>query len=193
MAKDIREQNLLYHLTDIDNLESILRGGLKPRRELMQFSDVADCDILESRRVFDLDNMVPFHFFARNPFDGRVQEDHPNKDFVLITVLRALAKSNNWQIIPCHPLSNSALQLLNYQEGIEAIDWNAMNARDYHNDLSKSVGMAECLAPSTIESNRFHSIFVRNDKLRDRVIELVSNSTCNAYINVNPLMFLARK
>ena len=42
----------------------------------MPFSDVADCDILESRRVFDLDTMVPFHFFARNPFDGRVQEDH---------------------------------------------------------------------------------------------------------------------
>mgnify|MGYP003642161748 CR=1 FL=1 len=84
----------------------------------MPFSDVADCDILESRRGFDLDTMVPFHFFARNPFDGRVQEDH------LIKILY-------WLL----------------------------------------------------------SIYVRNVKLRDRVIELVSSSICNAYINVNSLMF----
>ena len=193
MAVDIKVQSLLYHLTDIDNLESILTQGLKPRRSLKEFSDVADAEILESRRILDLDNMVPFHFFARNPFDGRVQEDNPNKDFVLIAVHRALARSSNWKVIPCHPLANSAIQLLDYQDGMNAINWDAMNARNYHDDLSKSVGMAECLAPNTVDPKCFHTIFVRTEALKLKVIKLVSMTQCTAYINVNPLMFLARK
>ena len=193
MAADIKIQRLLYHLTDIENLESILTHGLKPRRSLKQFSDVADFEILESRRGLDLDSMVSFHFFARNPFDGRVQEDNPNKEFALIAMQRALAKSNNWKIIPCHPLANSTIQLLDYQDGMNVINWDAMNARDYHDDLSKSVGMAECLAPNTVDPKCFHTIYVRSEELRAKVIKLISNTECTAYINVNPLMFLARK
>ena len=60
---DIKDQKLLYHLTDIDNIPSILKDGLMPRAEL----NGADSDIIESREGLGLENYVPFHFFANNP------------------------------------------------------------------------------------------------------------------------------
>lgn len=101
---DIEAVKLLYHLTDIKNLESILANGLKPRSELAGFTDVADPEILENRKKLKLEDQVPFHFFGRNPFDGGVQVANPDKNFVLITVTRALAGNNNWKVIPRHPL-----------------------------------------------------------------------------------------
>ena len=65
---DIKKQSLIYHLTSLENVPSILDQGLLPRSELTRFTDVADGDILSSREGLNLQNYVPFHFFARNPF-----------------------------------------------------------------------------------------------------------------------------
>ena len=99
----IKDQQFIYHLTDIDNLPSILSNGLRPRSHLTNFSDVADDEIIRSRKKGNLENYVPFHFFARGPFDGSVQLAHPQKTFVLIAVRRSLAEANKWSIIPKHP------------------------------------------------------------------------------------------
>lgn len=59
-----RDKKLVYHLTALDNLESILEHGLLSRREVRQrglgFANVADTDILAERALHDLDGMVPF-------------------------------------------------------------------------------------------------------------------------------------
>jgi hypothetical protein len=74
----IRDGRLLYHLTVLENLESILRHGLQPRCEPSngEFDDVADSEILDSRANHNLDSYVLFHFFAKNPFDYGVQRTH---------------------------------------------------------------------------------------------------------------------
>lgn len=51
---NIRDQKLLYHLTSLENLGSILRNGLKPRAQLREFEDVADAEILRKRRGLGL-------------------------------------------------------------------------------------------------------------------------------------------
>jgi len=84
---DIKNQQLLYHLTSIKNIASILEHGLKPRNAMSEFVDVADSEILKSRKLYSLETYVPFHFFARNPFDGRVQKDRPNEKFVALLTL----------------------------------------------------------------------------------------------------------
>lgn len=63
----IKNGRLLYHLTALENLASILQHGLKPRCDLNndEFNDVADGEILDSRANHSLDNFVPFHFFAK--------------------------------------------------------------------------------------------------------------------------------
>lgn len=101
--RNIKDQKLLYHLTCLDNVPSILDQGLLPRSKVDRFTDVADSEIIRSRQDLHLEHKVPFHFFAGNPFDGRVQKDHPGKQFVLFTVHRDVAAGNNWEVIPCHP------------------------------------------------------------------------------------------
>lgn len=191
MAVDIKDQKLLYHLTDLDNLPSIFQQGLQPRSALQRdsFKDIADAEILEGRSKQQLDDYVPFHFFAGNPFDGRVQKDHPDGHFVLITVRRDIAKANNWKIIPTHPLSGSP-KILEYDEGFLAIDWTLMNARDYSNDNCKRACMAECLSEGVVLPEQFFSIYVKTNRDFLDVFRLKQNYKIKCFLNHNSKMFL---
>lgn len=186
---DIRTQHFLYHLTDINNLNGIFSGGLKSRSLLHGFSDVADPKIIASRHDLKLEEYVPFHFFARNPFDGRVHLDNPDKKFVLIAVRRSHAQANNWRIIPRHPLSGVVTTLLDYEAGMNAIDWITMNLREYDNDECRRICMAECLSPETVPARDFFSIYVPDAATEDIVNTLKQRYGFTMHVNNNPHMF----
>lgn len=187
---DIRDQKLLYHLTALDNIESILQSGLLPRATLDRFADVANPEIIENRAAYGLDRFVPFHWFARNPFDGRVQQDYPNKKFVLITVRRAVAQGRNWSVVPRHPLANGAPELLDYQSGIAAIDWETMNRRDYHEAECKSICMAECLSPQPVPATEFFRIYAPDEEIARQVSNTINRLQLRLEVEVNSAMFL---
>ncbi|WP_318512140.1 DarT ssDNA thymidine ADP-ribosyltransferase family protein [Photobacterium leiognathi] len=187
---DIQNQKLLYHITSIHNLASILNTGLMPRAQLDSFRDVADHEILRGRAAHGLEHYVPFHFFAGNPFDGRIQIDYPETDFILITVRRTIALGNNWQVIPRHPLANQKLELLEYAEGMKSIDWEMMNLRDYHNAESRSVCMAECLSPTTVPVNVFFKLFVSSEDVKQNVEMILRDHNVEIEVLVNQKMFI---
>ncbi|MFI3196970.1 MAG: DarT ssDNA thymidine ADP-ribosyltransferase family protein [Methylococcaceae bacterium] len=187
---DIKNQKLLYHLTSIKNIANIIEHGLKPRNELSEFVDVADSEILESRKSLSLEGYVPFHFFCKNPFDGRVQKDRPNEKFALITVKREFAKNQNWQIIPCHPLANVAIELLSYEKGVNEINWELMETRDYGNPDCKSTCMAECLSPVTVEAKNFYAIYVCCSESKEIISEHKRNKSLSFYLNETSEMFV---
>jgi hypothetical protein len=187
--KKIEDQFLLYHLTSVENLESIFRDGLKPRADLTDFADVADAEILTKRKTLELDRFVPFHWFAKNPFDGRVQGDNPDKRFVLICVRRLFAQKNEWKIIPRHPLAGDEIELLEYDKGFEAIDWELMNARDYSNSKCKSVCMAECLSPEVVKVKDFIMLFAPNSEVGAVCLEKMLNADVNVPVHINRGMF----
>ena len=189
----IKDQQFIYHLTDIDNLPSILSNGLRPRSHLTNFSDVADDEIIRSRKKGNLENYVPFHFFARSPFDGAVQQSNPAKIFILIAIHRSLAEANNWSIIPKHPLSLAKVELLDYTDGIAAIDWDAMDKRDYSDNHSRNVCMAECLSPTVVSAHSFFSIYVENQESSDRVKKMLQAKNISCYVNINPQMFVQKR
>lgn len=187
---DIKDQKLLYHLTSLKNLESILSAGLQPRSKLKGFQDVAEHEILQKRAALGLENYVPFHWFARNPFDGGVQSVRRGEPFVVITVQRTLASSQNWRVIPRHPLANDNIQLMDYAAGFQAIDWEAMNLRDYHDPHSKSVCMAECLSPTAVSVDKFFALFVPNESIERQVRGVAAQLKLGFNIDVNKHMFL---
>lgn len=189
---DIQSQKLLYHLTDINNLQNIFKQGLLPRSQLANFSDVADGEIITSRQKLQLENYVPFHFYAGSPFDGRVQLDNRQKEFVLITVRREFAQANDWKIIPCHPLSGADIQVLDYVAGFNAIDWALMNNRDYQDARSRSVCMAECLSPQPVPATRFFNIYVAHQGAETIVNRLKAANDLDFYVDVNPNLFMGR-
>lgn len=185
----IKVQKLLYHLTAIDNVESILRVGLQPRAQLNSFADVANPEIIENRNIHGLQNFVPFHWFARNPFDGRVQQDHPKRTFVLFTVRRTLAQAENWKVVPRHPLASGDPELLDYQQGIAAIDWGIMNQRDYHDSHCKGVCMAECLSPRPVLVSDMFKVFVPNENVAEKLQVTISRFGLNLEVEINGGMF----
>ncbi|PSU66917.1 DUF4433 domain-containing protein [Photobacterium phosphoreum] len=187
---DIQTQKLLYHITSINNLAGILDTGLMPRAQLDNFRDVADHEILRGRAVHGLERYVPFHFFARNPFDGKVQQKNPLMDFVLISVRRDIASGNNWKIIPRHPLSNQQPEILDYEVGFNSIDWDKMNRRDYGDDESKSICMAECLSPQTVTVDNFFKLYVSNDKVKQNVEMILRDHNVDIEVIVNRGMFI---
>lgn len=189
---NIKNQSLIYQITDLANLESILEEGIKSRSQLnpRRFSDVADRQILEGREAHNLHKMVPFHFFARNPFDGSVQESNSDIEFVILTVRRSLAALENWKIIPRHPLAIGKFQILDYADGMDAIDWELMSKREYHDPECKSVCMAECLSPTTVPSSNIFSIFTRNGKVAEEVGMLCNRHNLTPHINVQTAFFI---
>ncbi len=187
----IEDKALLYHLTCMNNLPNILETGLRSRESVKgEFVDVADGEIITGRATLNLQKMVPFHFFANNPFDGRVLKDHNSKSFCIISVKRTFAKENGWKIIPKHPLaSGTVATLLDYDKGMSQIDWELMNTRDYKNSECKSVCMAECLSSKTVEPTNFHCIFVKNDDDKKHVEGLIKKQGLSIFVTVNSHMF----
>lgn len=187
---DIQSQKLIYHLTAAKNLHGILKEGLKPRSHLEQFEDVADSEILKKRKALGLEHYVPFHWFARNPFDGGVQAARRSDYFVIFSVWRSLAREQNWKVIPRHPLANDDIKLLDYDAGVAAIDWSTMNKRAYHDPYCKSVCMAECLSPNIVPMENIFKIFVPDHKVEKFALALLARRGLRIGIKVNQSMFL---
>ena len=62
---NVKSGKLLYHLTELKNLESIIRFGLVPRKVLLEntvsFEDIANPEIIVKREHLGLDEYIPFH------------------------------------------------------------------------------------------------------------------------------------
>lgn len=187
-----RDGKLLYHLTALANLESIFQNGLQSRAALTagNFEDVADGEIINSREQHNLDQYVPFHFFAKSPFEYGVQRAHPNQDFVLVSVRRAVAQANNWQIVPRHPLAEEGYQILSYDEGIKAIDWALIEQRNYDCRACKVACMAECLSPSSVTPDKIFAVYVKTAEILNAVKALVKKYGITCHVNLQPKMFV---
>lgn len=187
----IKNQKQVYHLTALSNLDSILKVGILPRSKVKvgDFRDVADKKIIAKREELGLNKKVPFHFFAGNPFDGRVISDHPGEDFVLIAVSRGVAEKQNWWVVDKHPLATDVQVYPDYKKGMSAIEWDVMDKRDYKDAECKLICMAECVAPDTVPVSDFASFYVKDKKTEEAVTKLLSKFKVKKYVDVNPGMF----
>lgn len=190
MANPPKDGRLLYHLTAVENLESILSNGLAPRNIIGKFTDVADQQIIDKRTEKDLNGLVPFHFFAGSPFAGAVQRRHNEKSFVFITVSRSFAKLNGFKILTQHPLSLEDCTPKSYEDGFASIDWDTMEKREYQDHNCCEICMAECLSPNVIHPSNFFSIYTKNDEINEHVSTLRNKLLGNKAFNVNTNKFL---
>lgn len=194
MSIRIEKQKLLYHLTALDNIESILQNGLRARDKIENFTDIAEQDIIDFREKSGITNLIPFHFFIGTPFAGVVQKNHPDKEFVYIAIERNFAKRSEFKIFPTHPKHMKSLEIYEYEDGFEKIDWELMNKRDYNDYECKEVCMAECVATcKSINANDFQSIIVKSEETKkyiETLCEKIFNKKCMFYIDIKPWCFI---
>lgn len=200
----VKTGKLLYHLTDIKNLPSIIKYGLLPRNELQKittkFSDIANPEIINERKNTNLDRYIPLHFHPYSAFDTIVKRSNPKIDFVYLCITRDFAKQNGFLILPKHPLSKIDCEQsspLPYNEGFNQIDWDIMSktkeqlrANFINEDYAKQVKMAECLANRPIRIEEFFCIYTKNEKSKKKVEQLLISFFDKSYIIYLPHVFI---
>ena len=198
MAIPPSQGKLLYHITHIDNLPSILEYGLMPRRTLLAhkygFVDIADPDIISKREEYQaaLSQFVLFHFYPKNPFDGAVCNRYGAENMAIIAINRGLYQKYNFHIIPSHPLDSDTPDIYSYKEGFELIRWDILDRtggidRDYRNPEIRKACMAECISEYTILPNDFSFVYVCTDQAEDMVLSMDKSNLVN--VQVKPYMF----
>jgi hypothetical protein len=189
----IRDGKLLYHLTELNNLETIIDYGLLSRDELInrgiKFDNVANSEILAFRKQHGLQKFVPFHFFPNTPFDGSVQKTYMRDEFIYLCLQRQVAREYNFKIIPRHPLSMLPFKMYNYVDGLRVIDWETMDCRDYSNYECKEICMAECIYDQPIPIDWFICINVKNENIKNYVEEVLYQYDINIHVNIMPSWF----
>nr|WP_314767538.1 DarT ssDNA thymidine ADP-ribosyltransferase family protein [uncultured Lachnoanaerobaculum sp.] len=197
--QNVRNGKLLYHLTSVNNLDSIFEKGLLPRKYVknknINFSDIANPDIIDKREQLYLDKYIPFHFHPYTAFDYAVKYNGNPEDMVYICVDRKFAKNMKFLVLPKHPLSEKSneFELFTFDKGMEEIDWETMEEKGREDTYAKEVKMAECLSESSIPATSFNCIYVANDKIKEYVtIKLKKYGIVSEppYINIMPKWFL---
>lgn len=190
-----KEGKLLYHLTHLNNMESIIRRGLMSRNALHgEFVDTADPEIIAHRHEYtvDLSNYVPFHFFVRNPYDGAVCKKHGAENMAIIAIFRPKDNAPGYYVVPNHPLSGSP-EFLPYQEGFEKVNWDLLdhNSRDrnYADPVVRHACMAECDVDRVIPASEFCFVYVKTEAGRDRILKMAGADQIQNKLRVSPHMF----
>lgn len=194
--ENVKSGKLLYHLTELKNLESIIRFGLIPRKVLLEntvtFEDIANLEIIVKRERLGLDEYIPFHFHPYTAFDLAVKKQHANDEVMYICIRRELARRNNFKVLPKHPLSLEDCQLYDYEEGFKRIDWDTMAKVGLTDPDSKQTKMAECLSAKVIPVDCFQCFYVPSEQSKE-----FAENTLRAYgikfpppfVNVMPQWF----
>lgn len=192
---------LLYHITHIDNMPSILKNGLVSRKTLLDnnintFVDIADQEILNKRIHYkeNLSKYVLFHFYAKNPFDYAVTHKYGAKNLVIITIKRSFAKMNNFKIIPSHPLDKNEPEILPYEQGIKKIRWDIIDDilnRNYSIQEIRTACMAECVLEYMVQPEVFAYVNVFDEVSKQKILKM--DNSAKVTISVSPYLFYNKK
>lgn len=199
MAQNPSEGKLIYHITHINNLPSILKVGLLSRKKLLRnpslsFTDIADSEILSKREQYKeaLSQYVLFHFFALNPFDGAVCRKYGSENMVIITVRRDICIRKDYQIIPSHPLDTDTPDIYPYSKGFNQVRWDILDDkehRDYHEPEIRKACMAECIVNDCVPISDFAFIYVSNKNAADEILKMQNAYLIKDKIRVMSTMF----
>ncbi|MDD3138228.1 MAG: DarT ssDNA thymidine ADP-ribosyltransferase family protein [Lachnospiraceae bacterium] len=194
--ESVQTGKLLYHLTKLSNMESIINDGLLPRKYLFEkeaiFEDVADPKIITKRTELGLDCYTPFHFHPYSSFDVAVKNTYSNEKFVYICISRSLAQFNNFGVLVKHPLSQDECVIYDYDEGIKLIDWETMKMVGVESDYAKNVKMAECITNKRIPAELFQCIYAPDEETKQIVESLLTKKNITEhppYVNVQGCWF----
>lgn len=186
--ENIQINNLLYHLTSIDNLESIIKNGILSRQSIVgrndiEFCDVADEGIIKKRCELGIINYIPFHFHPYTAFDTLIKNE--DKNLIYLCITKSEAQSLDAKIINMHPLATGFNNCMyNYDEGIDSIDWYSMQLTGNYSEEVKMIKMAECLIEEKLDFNKIQSIKVSNMEMKIEVCNILKQYNVSVYVDV---------
>ena len=188
---------LLYHLTELSNLASIIKYGMLPRKTIIgqgiKFGDIANARIITKRQELGLDVYTPFHFHPYSAFDVVVKNTHLGQDLIYLCINRETAKNSGFKILTKHPLTIQECRLYDYDEGFNLIDWDTMMEINRGDDYAKHVKMAECLTEKRVLIDAFTCMYVASEQVKEKVVGILRDNNVDfppPHINVMHIWFM---
>ena len=178
VGRDYKNKDFIYHVTNIDNLDSILRNGLLSRNELkkkgLTAKSVSDIRTIWSKRDPKCYSCVPFHFYEPTFFTYCITNGLKAENFCYIAIDRTYAEEHGF-MVSTKSLDSVDAEILPYGEGFEKIDWETLNKRNYRAPGEREVCDAECLSPASVAVSDFYCIHVRTAEDATRVKDVVDS------------------
>ncbi|WP_017220145.1 DarT ssDNA thymidine ADP-ribosyltransferase family protein [Moritella dasanensis] len=181
--------NYIYHMTHIDNIESILKQGLLSHKNAPVLHDISDPDV-NSRRIKtepiynrSIHSYVPFYFNPRNAM--LYSRKHIQDSIVILAVDRSLiyAKSS---LTTDGNAASSNTGFSNKSDDLNVLSWECINSK-YWNDFfdGKRKSMSEVLVYSSVEPSSILKFICKNPSTQNVVSKLLAVENINTPVVVN--------
>lgn len=202
-------QILIYHITDVTNLPSILRsGGLKSECAMAAVSHTQiGYAHIKQRRMTQIrvpcrnhrfvGEFVPLYYCPRSPMlfvinkgsTGRPAGSQRTIVHLVSTVAAALATGRAWAISDSNAGADYPSFYDDLGQGLGAIDWNAVRAVDWRGKTSQK--SAEFLVEDFYPWEAFHSVGCHNSAVAAQVQALLVGAAHCPTVSVEPTWYYA--
>lgn len=181
---------MLYHMTHIDNLFSILSKGLFSHSDVTSPFDISDKGVNSRRQSPEpihkrpIHDYVPLYFNVRNPMLFRVQREYGD-NIIILEFAREVCLLQDTLFTYNNAASSYAVFYYCVKKFSEAVQWDVINSRYWNEDYEvKLAVMSECLIWRHLDKKFIKSIHCQNKKVADKVCSLldsVGNTSINVY------------
>ena len=182
-------ENFIFHMTHIENLQTIFEHGLLPHNNLYKKHDISNIEVNCRRRRLDpiykrsLHDYVPFYFNPRNAMLYSVQYKYKD-EIVILKFRRDILKVNGVIFSNANAATNNTCFRKNIYDLYDSnfISWDEVYAdswddKDEGIKTYKSQKMqAEVLIPDMVPSAMIAGIVCQNPSVCQKVAKLLNNS-----------------
>jgi hypothetical protein len=178
-----------YHMTHIENLQSILEKGLFPHSNQYQKKDISDLDVNNRRSRLEpiynksIHEYVPFYF---NPRNAMLYVRRNIQNEVVILVLRKELILKNKSIFTDGNASCTTTKFYNKIENLNKLDWTCLNDSNWneHED-GRRKRMAEVLVPNYVSVDNIEAIICNNSYTKTYIENILKKVNLDKEIFVN--------
>ena len=171
----------LYHMTHIDNLESILRNGLFSHKNKYQKVDISDCDVNSRRSRAEpiyhklIHSYVPFYI---NPKNAMLYKRQEIQNEIVILKLRRELIYGNGTIFTDGNASSQHTSFSNNLNELHLLDWDCLNDDNwYTHDDGRRTRMSEVLVPNYVCVDNIEAV-ICNNSITEKNIKKLTSTQC---------------
>lgn len=177
----------IFHFTDMENLDSIIKNGLLCTNEKekigIKHKNIANMTIQERRAIMDVPvgpggkvhDYVPFYFSSINPMLlKKLNEKNVDQQFIIYLCVKIQRLEENDAVFT-DASANTSVSPNFYDDtnNLDQLDWEAIDRKSWGvtSDEDRHKKMAEALIHNKIEIGDIDTIIVYNDWARKKVLK----------------------
>lgn len=177
----------LYHITHVNNLQSILKHDLQAHDNSYKKVDISDCDVNSRRSRKEpiyhksIHSYVPFYFNPKNNMLSRRRDIQ--KDIVILVFKKGLLLKQG-TIFTDSNASTDRAKFYNNLKDLNKLNFQCIYTNGYYSGYADGANkrMAEVLVPCKVKSNSIEAIICNNSNTKNKVSSISNKKT---FINSN--------